>query len=302
MFSMNLLVNMILLAGLYVIQASGIAVIYGIMRVINLAHAGAIMLGAYASYWLFTIFGIDPLLSAAPIMLLFFFVGVLIEKMIISPVFRSRSDGISASLLALFGVWLVMQSIAQELWSATERTVLTGYTFDSISIGTVIIPMTRLAAFGVGFVAFIGLIILLQYTHLGRMIRAVAQDREGALLAGIDVKLISAIAFGIGFALAGLAGVVLSLLFPVSPTVGSGALLVRSFVIVILGGMESIPGVAIGALILAALDTFGIFLFPPGVVGAAPFLLLLVILLILPNGISSLFRRVKLREIQRVRS
>lgn len=289
-------VSMILMAGLYVVQASGLGVIYGVMRTINLAHAGMIMLGAYASYWAFKLYGIDPLVSVLPVMALSFALGALLERTVLRRSRASASAAMTSNLLALFGVWLAMQGIAQKLWTATERTVLTTYTFASIELAGATIAVTRLMAFGLGVVAFLALNALFRYTHLGRMIRAVAQDADGARLTGISVERVSAITLGIGFAFAGLAGVTGSLLFPVTPTLGGGTLLVRSFLIVVLGGMESIPGLAAGALVLAAVETFGGMIISPAVVDALTFISLLLVLLVLPGGIQSLFDRLQERR------
>jgi branched-chain amino acid transport system permease protein len=293
---MDQFITMLLTAGLYVVQASGLGIIYGVMRVVNLAHAGVIMLGAYAAYWGFKLLGLDPLVSALPVMALSFLLGVLVYRFVLRRTMASEGSALTANLLALFGVWLAMQGVAQKVWTATERTLLTEYTFDVIEVGGATIAVTRLIAFGLGVVSFVALNALFRYTHLGRTIRAVAQDRDGALLAGINVGRVSALTLGIGFAFAGLAGVTVALLFPVTPTLGGGNLLVRSFLIVVLGGMESIPGMAAGALVLAAVETFGVLVVSQAIIDAVLFLLLLVVLLVLPGGIQSIFDRLQERR------
>jgi branched-chain amino acid transport system permease protein len=292
----SVLLNTLLAAGLYAVMAYGLAVIYGVMRIINLAHAGVMMLGAYAAYALFTRFGLDPFLSLVVVGPLFFLIGVLLYAAIGKRVAGSGATPSIESLLVLFGVWLVMQNLAYVIWSGDTQSILTGYTMKSVEVFGVRLGVPSILVFTAGALSLLFLNVLLKSTYLGKAIRAVTQNRDAALLSGVNADRISAVAFGLGTAFAGVAGAMLASLMAFTPDFGRSFLL-KSFCIIVLGGMESVTGVAAGALVLAALEN-GLAAYtsvPTSLQDAVSFALLFVALVAFPQGLPSLFTRFQRR-------
>jgi branched-chain amino acid transport system permease protein len=294
--TVGVLVNSFLAAGLYATMAYGLAVIYGVMRIINLAHAGIMMLGAYTTFTLFTRFSIDPFLSIVLVVPLFFAGGVVLYRTVVHRLPRSGSTPSMQSLLLLFGVWLVLQNLAYVLWSGDTQSILTPYTLRSVSLFGVRVGVPALAVFGMSTISLLVLEFVLHRTYLGKAIRAVTQNRDAALLSGVDADRISAVAFGIGTAFAGLAGTLLSTLFAFTPDFGRSFLL-KAFCIIVLGGLESVTGVAAGAFVLALLEngTAAFTSLPTSLQDALSFTLLVVTLVVLPQGLPGLSRLVRAR-------
>jgi len=285
-------VNSLLAAGLYATMAYGLAVIYGVMRIINLAHAGLMMLGAYVTFTLFDRFGLDPFVGLALTGPLFFLLGVALHRLVGRRLARSGAGPSMESLLLTFGVWLVLQNLAYYVWSGDTQSILTGYTLKSVAILGVRVGVPSLLVFGASAVSLVFLNVLLRTTYLGKAIRAVTQNRDAALLSGVDADRISATAFGLGTAFAGLAGGMLSTLYAFTPDFGRSFLL-KAFCIIVLGGMESVTGVAVGALVLAILEN-GLAVYtsvPTSFQDAVSFTLLFLALVAFPQGLPGLFSR-----------
>jgi branched-chain amino acid transport system permease protein len=294
---LNVLIDSLLAAGLYATMAYGLAVIYGVMRIINLAHAGIMMLGAYATFTLFTHFSLDPFLSSLVIVPVFFAGGVLLYQTVVRRLPRSGSTPSMESLLLLFGVWLVLQNVAYVVWSGDTQSILTSYTLKSVSLLGVRVGVPALLVFGMSGLSLLALEFVLHRTYLGKAIRAVTQNRDAALLSGVDADRISAVAFGIGTAFAGLAGTLLSTLYAFTPDFGRTFLL-KAFCIIVLGGLESVTGVAAGALVLALLEngTAAWSTVPTSLQDALSFTLLVLTLVVLPQGLPGLARFVRARR------
>jgi branched-chain amino acid transport system permease protein len=287
-------VNTVISAALYATMAYGLAVIYGVMRIINLAHAGLMMLGAYATLALFTRFALDPFLSLLVVGPLFFLVGVVLYRLVVRRLPRSGSTPSMESLLLLFGVWLVLQNLAYVVWTGDTQSILTSYTMKSIPVLGVRVGVPSLLVFAGSVLSLVFLNIVLKATYLGRAIRAVTQNRDAALLAGVDADRISAVAFGLGTAFAGVAGGMLSSLYAFTPDFGRSFLL-KAFCIIVLGGMESVTGVAAGALVLAFLENaLGQWTtLPTSLQDAVSFTVLFVTLVASPQGLPGLAARVR---------
>ncbi len=296
----TVLVNSLLAAGLYATMAYGLAVIYGVMRIINLAHAGIMMLGAYATLTLFERFHVDPFLGLAVVGPLFYLLGVALYRALGRRLRRSGGGPSMESLLLLFGVWLVLQNLAYYIWSGDTQSILTGYTLKSVAILGVRVGAPSLLVFGASGASLLFLTLLLSRTYLGKAIRAVTQNRDAALLSGVDADRISAMAFGLGTAFAGLAGGMLSTLYAFTPDFGRSFLL-KAFCIIVLGGMESVAGVAVGALVLALIEN-GLAVWttvPTSFQDAVTFTLLFVALVAFPQGLPGLFTRLARRQMFR---
>jgi branched-chain amino acid transport system permease protein len=285
-------VNSLLAAGLYATMAYGLAVIYGVMRIINLAHAGIMMLGAYVTFTLFTRWSIDPFAGLVIVAPLFFVLGVVLYFAIGRRVTRTGSTPSIESLLVLFGVWLVLQNLAYVIWTGDTQSILTGYTMKSVKIFGVLVGIPTLLVFIISVASLIFLNVLLRSTYLGKAIRAVTQNRDAARLSGVNADRISAAAFGLGTAFAGVAGGMLASLMAFTPDFGRSFLL-KAFCIIVLGGMESVTGVAVGALVLAALEN-GLAAYTPvptSLQDAVSFALLFIALVAFPQGLPGLFAR-----------
>lgn len=284
---LNLLVSAFLLAGVYAVMSVGMTVIYGVMKIVNLAHAGFLMLGAYFVYELFERLHMDPLLGVVLSFPAFYFLGIALHWLMIRRIPSSDQPTLT-SLLLLFGLWLVLQNLGYLIWGNADRSILTSRTFSTFQIGPLIFPEVRLVVFGAAIVSLVGLELVLHRTWFGRSVRALMQNPESGQLVGVNVEKTARVAFGIGVAFAGAAGGLLAMMYSFTPDFG-GSFLLRAFVIIVLGGLESFSGVAIGALILALVETFSILVIPSGYQPAISFSMLVLALVILPDGIAGLW-------------
>jgi branched-chain amino acid transport system permease protein len=276
-------VSAVLLAGLYSVMAYGLGLIYGVLRVVNLAHAGVIMAAAYVTWLLHSRMGIDPYLSIPVVLVAFFGFGVLLYRALVRFLPRGAAGGVQ-SLLLLFGVWLVMRNIAYLLFTGNERAIRTEYSTSSVSIFGVSVAVNRVVVFGIAVATLAALHFFLSRTYLGKAIRAAAQNPDSCTIVGIDVERVYAFTFGIGTALGGLAGLLLATIFAFNPASGATELL-KSFVVVVLGGLGSVIGIALGALVLAAAENFSILFLPSFLTAAVGFVLLVVVLVFRPGGL-----------------
>jgi branched-chain amino acid transport system permease protein len=284
------LVSALMVAGLYASASYGLALIYGVMKIINLANAGTMMLGAFATLVLWQWTGLDPILSVIIVAPLGFILGALIETLLVR---RVSNQPPIVSLLLLFGTWLVMEYGAYLVFGGETRGVVPAYVQTKWDLGGVTISATRLAVFLAGILILVGLELFLRRTFLGRAIRALAQDRDACALAGIDIKRVGMIAFGLGTALAATAGALLTLVFSFDPDFGR-VLQLKSFTIIVLGGLESIVGVAIASFLLALAENLTVTLSKPALENLVSFVVLVVVLVVMPGGLAALIRRRRL--------
>ena len=284
------LVSALLVAGLYASSSYGLALIYGVMKIINLANAGTMMLGAFMTWVLWQWIGIDPVVSVILVAPACFVLGALIEILLVR---RVSGQAPIVSLLLLFGTWLVMESAAYLIFGGETRGVVPAYSQTTLDFGGVVVPVTRLVVFVASIVILVGLELFLRRTFLGRAIRALAQDREACALAGIDTRRVGTLAFGLGTALAGTAGALLTLVFSFDPDFGR-VLQLKSFTIIVLGGLESIPGVASASFLLALAENLTVTLSKPALENLVSFVVLVVVLVVMPGGLAALLRRRRL--------
>jgi len=291
----TLAIAAILTAGLYAMMSFGLALVYGVMKIINLAHAATMMLAAFTVLSLNRSFGLDPIIGSLVILPLFFLAGmglyhVAVRRVAAVPI---------ASLLLLFGIWLVAQNAAYLIWGSEDQSIVTAYTYSTVDVFGIHIAVTRIVPFVMSLVMLGVMRWFLGSTDLGRAIRAVSQDPTAARLAGIWPERTSGIAFGIGTMLSSFAGGMFTLIFSFTPDFG-GVFQLKSFAIIVLGGLESFLGVALGALVLATIESFSILI--PGwrasLVNLLAFGLLVIALVVLPGGIASLIARRTGRAVQ----
>lgn len=280
---LTLAVSAVLLAGFYAAMAYGLGLIYGVLRIVNLAHGGIIMAAAYLAWQLFTRFDIDPYLAIPIALVVFFGVGAGIYYCLVRFLPRGPAGAVQ-SLLLLFGVWLVIRNIAYLLFSGDDQAIRTDYATSSVPVLGAHYGVNRVAVFAISVVALLALHLFLTRTYWGKAIRAVAQNPDSCTLAGISVERVYILTFGLGTALAGLAGVLASTLFAFNPSFGAGELL-KSFVIIVLGGLGSVVGIALGACVLAFAEVFSIYGVPSYLTSAVGFVLLVVVLVLRPGGL-----------------
>lgn len=282
-----LIVSAILLAGLYATMSYGLALIYGVMKIVNLAHAGVMMWGAYGAFILITRLGGNPFLAPLLIVPAFFLFGTFLQRYIVRRVMGAPPI---SSLLLLFGIWLIMQNIAYLVFTGDTKAITTQYTLLTFQLNGIPISVNRLVVFLVGILALVALWQFLGRTYMGKAIRATAQDSDASKLAGINTERIMEIAFGIGIALAGLAGSLMALIFAFDPDFGRSHLL-KGFCIVVLGGLESMTGVALGALVLALAEALSVLWLMPALQDFVSFALLVAVLVVMPGGMKELVNK-----------
>jgi branched-chain amino acid transport system permease protein len=267
----------------------GLALVYGVMRIINLAHAGVMMLGAFVVLSLHRALGLDPILGSLVAAPLFFVFGLLLHRLAVQ---RVEQGPPIASLLLLFGVWLCLQNAAYLIWGSEDQSIVTAYTFTTMNVAGIRVAVTRLVPFAVSLLALVILSWFLRATRTGKAIRAVSQNAAAARLAGIRADRVNRITFGLGAALSAFAGGLLTLLFSFNPDFG-GVFQLKSFAIIVLGGLERMAGVALGALVLAIIESFSILI--PGwrasLVNLLAFGILVLALVFLPRGMIGLLDR-----------
>ncbi|HEX5434567.1 MAG TPA: branched-chain amino acid ABC transporter permease [Candidatus Angelobacter sp.] len=286
---LDLIIKSLLLAGIYAAMAVGMTVIYGVMKIVNLAHAGFLMLGAYFAYELFDKFHLDPILGAALALPVFFLFGMAIHWLLVRWLPGSDTPTLS-SLLLMFGFWLVLQNVAYQFWGNEDYSILTPRTLSSMQFGEISVPTVSLIVFVAAVVSLIVLQIVFNKSWFGRSMRSLIQNPYAAQIVGVDDQKTARLTFGLGTAFAGFAGALLAMLYSFNPDFGRPFLL-RSFVIIVLGGLESVSGVALGALVLALLETFTVQVLPASYQPAISFSLLVVVLIIMPKGIAGLMQR-----------
>jgi branched-chain amino acid transport system permease protein len=277
----------LLTAGLYAVMSYGLAIIYGVMKVINLSHAGFLMLGAFLTLVYFQLWRLDPILGAFLNLPVFFAAGWLVYKALVRRVITALPI---ASLLLLFALWLVIQNVALAIWGSEDQSIITAYTYTALPLLGFRIPLTRLLVFGIALIVLVVLHYGLGHTYIGKALRATVQDRQAALLVGIDTEKISAVAFGLGTALAAFAGSLLTLLFSFTPDFG-GSFQLKSFTIIVLGGLENLAGVTVGAAILSFAESFAVLFMRASLQNVIAYALLVVALIVMPGGVAQLMTR-----------
>jgi branched-chain amino acid transport system permease protein len=273
-------VSGLLLGGVYALAAVGLSLIWGVMKVVNVAHG---VLALLASYLALTLYqrGLDPVISIALIAPVFFVLGLAVERVFVHPVLRRPEMD---SLLVLFGATIALENVIQRIWSADFRTLNPSYSGTSLAVGGLNVSIARGLAFVLSVAAVFALSALLTRTHLGRAIRATAQNRPTAMLAGIDADRIALIAFGLGTALAGVAGVALALIYSFYPTVHF-FWIVKAFLVVVLGGVGNVRGTLAAALLLGVAEGVLGSLVSFAWVDVSVYVLLMLVLLLRPRGL-----------------
>jgi branched-chain amino acid transport system permease protein len=277
----QVLVNGILLGGLYGLMALGMSLIWGVMNIVNIAHGALIMLGAYLTFWMFTLWGWDPFLSLPATIVALFAYGYVVQRFLLNLIVRAQ---LFLTLLITFGLEVVMVNLARLAWSSDLRQVTPTYAANNFEVAGITVPYVRLWVFITTAVLSVLFLLVLERTRLGRAIRATSEELHAARLTGIPVAHIYAVTFGLGAALAGAAGGLWGMLFPVTPIMGGG-LTLKSFVVAVLGGLGTMMGAIVGGLVLGIAESFTSTYIGPTYPNAVSFGLLVLILILRPTGL-----------------
>ena len=283
------LINGIMMGGVYGLTAVGLSIIFGVMKVVNFAHGSFLMVGMFASYWLFSLTGLDPYVGLIFVVPFCFAAGYCTQAGLINTIFR-KQKGVREPigvLLLTTGLWLLLDNLALLLFGADYRAVKTPYSEISFKLGNILIDTPRLYAFIGTLLASSFLYFFLKRTEIGKAIRATGQDRDTAGLMGINIYRIYNIAFGIGVAITGLAGGLLVPFYYVYPSIGY-VFSIKAFVIVILGGLGSIPGALLGGLIVGIVESVGSQFLLVTWTAVIIYVIFLLVLFLKPEGLLGL--------------
>jgi branched-chain amino acid transport system permease protein len=277
----QVLINGMLLGGLYAVMALGLALVWGVLNIVNLAHGAFIMLGAYLAWHLYTYFGIDPFLGLPLTAIVMFCVGYALQRGLLNLVVRAPMFN---TLLITFGLEVMLTYLAQIAFSADFRTINPPYAGNSIALGPLVVPLARLMAFGVALVLTVGMWLFLLHTRLGRAIRATAQNLVAARLYGVAPRHLYAITFGIGIGLAGAAGGLYGTVSQINPYIGA-TLTAKCFAISIIGGLDNPLGVLVGGLVLGIIESLTVLYVGATFGDVASFGVLVLVLIVRPSGL-----------------
>jgi branched-chain amino acid transport system permease protein len=274
-----------MIGGLYGLAAVGLSLVFGVLKVLNVAHGDLIMLGGYAAFWLFALLGLDPLTSLLLVVLLSLGMGLALYAALFGFVVRADEETrVKNSLLIGFGLALALHALAVRLWTADERAIDTPYAGAVILVGPLAIPVVRLVSLALAFALTAGVHLLLKYWRWGKAIRATAEDWQAALLAGIDVRRAYLLAFAAGTGLAGAAGTLVSVGYSISPSIGLEWTL-KALIVVVLAGLGSILGTFVGGLFLGVAEAASAAAFGGPYREVAGLVLFVLVLLLRPRGL-----------------
>jgi branched-chain amino acid transport system permease protein len=282
--TLNVVIAGLLMGGIYALIAMGLSLQYGVARVLNISHGEFIMLGAFLTWMMFTMLGINPLVSLAISGPVLFAIGFVIYRTLFTSL-RNKAPSQAAfegsSMLATFGLLFIIQNIALAIWGGDMR----GYSYLNFGVkfaGTVF-AANRLAALVVAIIVGVAFYIFLARTRMGKAIRAAAQDPPVAGLMGVNINLVLALCFGLGAFMAGVAGLLVSMCYPIYGTMGLEYTII-ALIVVVLGGLGSIPGSFIGGFILGLIGAI-VSSWQPALAIAAYYVLFMILLIVKPTGI-----------------
>jgi branched-chain amino acid transport system permease protein len=285
LLSSQLLIAALVLAAIYALIALGLNLIYGTMRLLNVAHGEVMMLGGYVSYWAFVQFGIGPLVSMFGAMLLSAALGALSYLTIFKAVVRNRELAArleSNSLLIFFGFSIIIQNLLSIVFSADQRSY--AYLDSIVPLGEARVELNRLVVLAIGAAATAACVIFFRFSRLGLAVRALIQQRDAAALIGIDAEKINLLVFSLGFAIAGLAGSLVGMTSAISPFSGF-PYTISAFIVIILGGLGNLAGGLLGAVVLALVETYGVALTASAYRSILIYGVFIAILLVRPQGL-----------------
>jgi branched-chain amino acid transport system permease protein len=271
----------VLVGALYGLAAVGLSLVFGVTKFLNVAHGELLMFGGYASFWVFTLLGVDPFLTLPSTIIFLLLIGLVLHKVLFARMVKLTEEiKIKNTLLIGFGLSLVLQNLALRLWTADDRGITTSYSGQALTFLGVRFPIVRVASLGIAFVSLLALHLFLRRTYTGKAIRATVEDWEAATLMGIDIHKVYLLSFVLGAALAGVAGTLVSVGYSIEPAMGLHWTL-KGLIVMVLGGLGSIMGTFVGGIVLGVTESATSFLIPRGgtyreVVGLFLFILVLI--------------------------
>jgi branched-chain amino acid transport system permease protein len=271
----------LLYGGVYALLASGLTLIFGVMRIINVAHGAFLVLAALFTFELWRQTGVDPLLAVVVTTPVMFAIGWLVYRGLIA---RVRTAPVSMTVLLTFALAITTEGILGMTWKNVFRSVTPSYFNESFRLGPFVVSKPHLFGFSMAVVVLLGLYLLLTRTWAGRAIRSASENPEGAELVGVDIRAVAALTFAIGIATTGAGGSILSVLYSFFPA-SHYVWISRLLGIVVLGGMGSIPGAVLGALMLGVAETLTVDYISPRWGVAVFYIVILVVLLLRPRGL-----------------
>jgi branched-chain amino acid transport system permease protein len=279
------ILNGLTTGAVYALIALGLTLIYGVLHIINFAHGACLMLALYAVYMLKQHWGIDPYVALPIVVPAMFALGYALQRVVINRASHGKDENI---LLVTLGISIVLENLALLVFKSDTRSIETDYTLTTVPINLgplqAMIALPKLIAFGGALVVAALLMLMIAKTDLGRAIRAVAREKHGAKLMGIDVDHVYAMSFGIGLASLGAAACFLLPAYYVNPLVGNGFVLV-AFTIVVLGGMGSFGGALLGGLLIGVVESLGGLYLGESLGQIGIFLIFIAVLLFRPQGL-----------------
>jgi branched-chain amino acid transport system permease protein len=281
MIYLQIAANGLVLGGLYACIAVGFSLVWGVLNVINILHGSFIVLGSYVAYFAYVHLGIHPFISIVLSGAALYALGYVLQRGIIN---RVVAAPVLITLTLTFGLDLILNNAMLVAFTADYQAVNLAHPLGTIQIGPIFLPGDRVAAMGLALLLTVLLYRLLRDSRIGRAIVAVRMDREAAALMGVDIWRINAVTFAVGALMAGAAGALLSIIFPISP-LNAPLFLGKAFVVCVLGGLGSVPGAMVGGLVLGVIESFTSYWFGPERSVTISFALLLVLLFVRPSGL-----------------
>lgn len=275
----------ILVGALYGLVALGLSLVFGVTKILNVAHGELIMLGGYVSFWAFARLKLDPFLTIPITVIFLLVIGVIVYQLVFSRTVKLAEESkIKNTLLVAFGLSIILQNVALRLWTADERGITIAYLRTAITVLGVRFPVGRLANLVVAVLCLVALQLFLRKTYTGKAIRATVQNWEAASLMGIDTHKVYLLAFALGAALAGIAGTLVSVNYSIQPSMGLYWTL-KALIVMVLGGLGSIPGTLAGGLILGVTESATSFFISSNYREVAGLVLFLLVLIFRPQGL-----------------
>ena len=274
-----------LVGSLYGLAALGLSLVFGVLKVLNVAHGELLMLGGYAAFWIFNLLGVDPYLSLVVVIPLLFLIGLGLHFGLFRHVVKfDEEHRIKNSLLIGFGLTLILQTLAIRLFLADERSIATSYSTQALEVVGLRIPLVRFSSLIIGILVVIALQFFLKRTYWGKAIRATAEDWRTAALTGINIHRIYLVTFAISAALAGLAGMLVTLQFSVSPNIGL-AWTLKALIVVVLAGLGSMPGTFVAGILLGLAEAVSSLVVGPQYRELVGLVIFLIVLSVRPQGL-----------------
>ena len=275
----------ILVGTLYGLAALGLSLVFGVTKFLNVAHGELLMIGGYASFWIFSLWGIGPFLSLPLNILIMSLIGLVLYKLLFARMVKlDEENKIKNTMLVGFGLSLILQNLAIFFWTADDRGITTSYSSEAFTLLGIRFPLVRLASFAIAFICLIVLNIFLRKTYTRKAIRATVEDWEAASLMGIDVHKVYLFSFVLGAALAGIAGALVSITFSVNPFMGMHWTL-KALVVMVLGGLGSFTGTFVGGILLGATESVTALVIGGNYREIVGLVLFLLVLIFRPQGL-----------------